>query len=179
MVLSPSPPGPTPEAKKPTIVPECKTARKWDDVRRQDVFACPVELSGESHDCAIPAEADIVSAVRPKISAAWIQSDDDIARTYHMSVAVKRENPIRSAVDIEQSIDPVDPKATRIDDARIVAEIANRLTVVGKGENFSIACAVGASCACDEERHRFSHTRRISAIQRAFHAQHRSFLQSR
>jgi hypothetical protein len=70
-----------------------------------------------------------------------------------MSVAVKRENPIGAAVDKEQSIHPVDPKSTRIDDARIVAEDANRLAVVGEGENFAITCTVRVGRACDEESH--------------------------
>src|SRR5882724_8531782 len=101
---------------------ECKAARKRNDVRRQDVFACPIEFSGERHDRALASKADIVSAVRPKIAAARIQSDDAIARVHHMSAAVKRENSIGAAVDKEQSINPVDAKSTRIDDARIVAK---------------------------------------------------------
>jgi hypothetical protein len=71
-------------------MPECKSARERNDMRRQDVLAYPVELSREGHDCSLAAEADIVSAVRPKITPAWIQSDDASARVHHMSVAVER-----------------------------------------------------------------------------------------
>jgi hypothetical protein len=61
-----------------------------------------------------------------------------------------------------------DPKPTQIDDTRIVAENANRLTIVGKGENFPLARAVRASCTCHEECHGPSHSRRVSAPQELF-----------
>ena len=120
---------------------------------RQDVLAYSVELSGEGHDRSLAAEANIVSAVRPEIAAARIQSDDASARVHHMSVAVECQNPIGTAVDEEQSIDPTAPKSARIDDAGIAAEYAYRLTVVSEGDNFSIARAVRASCTCHEESH--------------------------
>src|SRR6267142_612674 len=134
-------------------MPECKAAREWNDMGRQDIFACPVELCGKGHDGSLAAEADIVPAVRPKIAAARIQSDDASARVHHMSVAVERQNPIGTAVDEEQSIVPADPQPARIDDARIAAENAYRLTIIGKRDNFAIARAVRASCTCHEERH--------------------------
>src|ERR1700676_4151648 len=76
--------------KEPTIIPKRKAAREGNNMGRQDIFACPVELSGERHDRSLAAEADIVSAVRPKIAAARIQPDDASARVHHMSVAVER-----------------------------------------------------------------------------------------
>ena len=134
-------------------MPKCKAARERNDMGRQDIFACPVELSGEGHDRSLAAEADIISAVRPEIATARIQSDDASARVHHMSVAVERQNPIGAAVDEEQSVVPADPQPTRIDDARIAAENANRLTIVGKRDNFSIASAVCTGRTCDEESH--------------------------
>ena len=74
-------------------MPECKAARERNDMGRQDVFAYPVELSPEGHDRSLATKADVVSAVRPKIAPARIQSDDASARVHHMSVAVERQNP--------------------------------------------------------------------------------------
>src|SRR6267378_6068229 len=134
-------------------MPKCKATRERNDMGWQDILACPVELSGEGDDRSLAAEANIVSAVRSEIAAARIHSDDASARVHHMSVAVERQNPIGTAIDEEQSIVPADPQPARVDDARIAAENANRLTVVGEGENFSIARAVRAGRTCDEERH--------------------------
>src|SRR5882762_9007948 len=134
-------------------MPECKAARERNDMGRQDIFAYPVELSGEGHDRSLAAEANIISAVRPEIATARIQSDHASARVHHMSVAVERQNSIGTAVDEEQSVVPADPQPARIDDARIAAENANRLTIVGKRDNFSIASAVRTGRTCDEESH--------------------------
>src|SRR5438445_13517640 len=98
-------------------MPECKAARERNDMGRQDIFACPIKLSGEGHDRSLAAEANIISAVRPKIAAARIQSDDASARAHHMSVAVKCQNPIGTAVDEEQPNVPAVPHTYWIDDA--------------------------------------------------------------
>src|ERR1700737_2928919 len=58
--------------KKPTIMPERKAARKRNDVRRKDKFACAVELARKCHYGALAAQTDIITAVRPKIAAARI-----------------------------------------------------------------------------------------------------------
>jgi hypothetical protein len=144
IVLSPSPPGPMPDARKQRAIgTKRKTARKWDDMQRQDIFARPVELPRKRHDGALAAQTDIIAAVRPQIAAAWIQSFYASRRAHDLSVAVKCENPVGSAIDKERSVDGVDAKPTRIDDAGIV----------GEGKNFSIACTVRTGRACDEESH--------------------------
>ena len=71
-----------------------KAARKRHDLRRQDIFARPVELPRKRHDGALAAQADIIAAVRPKITAARVQSLDGPACAYDLSVAVESENPI-------------------------------------------------------------------------------------
>src|SRR5207244_10090618 len=99
-------------------MPKCKATRERNDMGRQDILACPVELSGEGHDRSLAAEANIVSAVRPEIAAARIQSDDASARAHHMSVAVECQNPIGTAVDKEPSVVPADPQPARIEIGR-------------------------------------------------------------
>jgi hypothetical protein len=49
-----------------------KSARKRNDVRRKDKFACAVELARKRHNGALAAQTDIITAVRPKIAAARV-----------------------------------------------------------------------------------------------------------
>jgi hypothetical protein len=130
--------------KQRAIVTKRKTARKRDDVRRQDIFAGPIQLPRKRHDRALAAKADIVAAVPPQIAAARIQSFHYLCRAHDLSVAVEGENPIGSAVDKEQSVDRVDPKPARIDDAWIVAEYADQPALISKGEKFAEACTIRA-----------------------------------
>src|SRR5258708_7908050 len=56
--------------KEPAIKPKRKAARKRNDVRRKDKFACAVELARKRHYGALAAQTDIIPAVRHKIAAA-------------------------------------------------------------------------------------------------------------
>jgi hypothetical protein len=118
---------------QPAVAAKGKPARKRHDSRRQNKLAGRIQPAGKRHDLARAAQADIVTAVRPKNAPTGIQSGDRSSIANDLPTRVESHDPIGAAIEEQQPCAILYRKAARIGDASVIAEHAVRPAAVIEG----------------------------------------------
>jgi hypothetical protein len=68
-------------------------------------------------------------------------------------IGSERQHSIAAAVEEEKSFTPTDGKTARIDNAAVIAELAEKTSLTVKGQERAESVAICPGCAGYEERH--------------------------
>lgn len=148
---------------------EGKPARKRHDARWQCALCDAFQRRGKGGDSALTAQADIVAAIGSEGTAARVQLWNWSGIAYDLAAAIERQDAIAAAVEKERSLFVIDGKPAWIDNARVLAESAERLAfaIESKERAVSVAIVTGRTCE-GEALSRYLH--RVSALERALDA---------
>jgi hypothetical protein len=139
--------------KKSSIVTEGKSAGKRHDCRWEIILAGCVKWWRKRHDGAPGSRADIITTVRPEISATRVQSFDLARVAHHHPTGTKRQHSIAAAVEKQQPFAPINGETARINDAAVITERAEEFAIAIKTEKRTVSVAIRPCCAGDKERH--------------------------
>lgn len=100
------------------------------------------------------AEADVIPAIGSEIPSARVEALERSRIADNGTASIESQDSIPTAVEVQESLFLVNDQASRIGDALIIGESAQRLTIPIKGEERTVSIATGTGRAGDKERHR-------------------------
>jgi hypothetical protein len=105
----------------------------------------------QSQDRVEPAGPDVITTVGPEDSSAGVEGVDRAAVSQDFAHPVKGEDAIVSAGDIEEVAVWIDAQSPWVRNAAVVTEGSQRTAVQVEPKNGSVAAAIRALCAGNEE----------------------------
>ena len=113
--------------KDATIGSECKPPREWDDLWKKVWNGGSVKARRHGHDGAETTGTHVVAAIGSKDSSAGVECVDGSGVYQDLSLLVKGEHAIVTAVHIEQVAAWIDAQSSRVSDAAVVTESSHAL----------------------------------------------------